>query len=141
MDQVKSDALIDDRFTMQLYAGFALVALLLAGVGIYGLMAFTVSQRTQEIGVRMALGASRANVARLIVRQGAILASAGLLLGTGGAIAVGRAMQNTLYGVGALDGGVIAAVALVLFATALVASYLPARRAARIEPMQALRSE
>jgi putative ABC transport system permease protein len=141
MDQVKSDALIDDRFTMQLYAGFALVALLLAGVGIYGLMAFTVSQRTQEIGVRMALGASRANVARLIVRQGAILAFAGLLLGTGGAIAVGRAMQNTLYGVGALDGGVIAAVALVLFATALFASYLPARRAARIEPMQALRSE
>jgi hypothetical protein len=71
MDRVKSDALVDDRFTMQLYAGFALAALLLAAVGIYGLMAFTVSQRTQEIGIRMALGASRGNVARLIIRQAA----------------------------------------------------------------------
>ena len=141
MDQVKHDALTDDRFTMQLYAGFALVALLLAAVGIYGLMAFTVSQRTQEIGIRMALGASRANVARLIVRQGALLALIGLVLGVGGAILVGREMQSTLYGVGALDGSVIAAVAAILFTTSVVASYLPARRAASIDPMKALRSE
>lgn len=141
MDQVKSDALNDDRFTMQLYAGFAFVALILAAVGIYGLMAFTVSQRTQEIGIRMALGASRANVARLIVRQGAVLAAIGLALGVGGSIAVGRQMQSTLYGVGALDVSVIASVAAILFATALIASYLPARRASSIDPMQALRSE
>jgi putative ABC transport system permease protein len=141
MDQVKKDALNDDRFTMDLYAGFAFVALVLAAVGIYGLMAFTVSQRTQEIGIRMALGASRANVVRLIVRQGAMLTSIGLVLGVGGSIAVGRQMQSTLYGVGALDVSVIASVAAILFATALVASYLPARRASSIDPMQALRSE
>jgi len=104
-------------------------------------MAFTVSERTQEIGIRMALGASRGNVARLIVRQGAMLALIGLGIGVGGAVLVGREMQNTLYGVGSLDVSVIAAVATVLFATALFASYLPARRAASIDPMQALRSE
>jgi putative ABC transport system permease protein len=141
MDQIKSDALTDDRFTMELYAGFAFVALLLAAVGIYGLMAFTVSERTQEIGIRMALGASRGNVARLIIRQGAILALIGLAIGVGGAVLVGREMQNTLYGVGSLDLSVIAAVAAVLLATALFASWLPARRAASIDPMQALRSE
>jgi putative ABC transport system permease protein len=141
MDQVKGENLSDDRFTMQLYAGFALVALLLAAVGIYGLMAFTVSQRTQEIGIRMALGAGRANIARLIVRQGALLALIGLIFGAGGSIFVGRAMQSTLYGVAALDASVIGAVAAVLFTTALLASYLPARRAASIDPMQALRSE
>ena len=89
----------------------------------------------------MALGASRANVARLIVRQGAVLAAIGLALGVGGSIAVGRQMQSTLYGVGALDVSVIASVAAILFATALIASYLPARRASSIDPMQALRSE
>jgi len=141
MDQIKSDALTDDRFTMQLYASFALVALLLAAVGIYGLMAFTVSQRTQEIGIRMALGASRANVASLIVRQGAVLALIGLTLGVGGSVLVGREMQSTLYGVGSLDLSVIGAVAAILFTTSLVASYMPARRAASIDPMQALRSE
>jgi putative ABC transport system permease protein len=141
MDQVKSEALTDDRFSMELYAGFALVALLLAAVGIYGLMSFTVTQRTQEIGIRMALGASRANVARLIVRQGALLSLVGLTIGVGGAVLVGREMQSTLYGVGSLDLSVIAAVAVVLFTTALFASYLPAKRAASIDPMQALRSE
>jgi len=141
MDQVKSDAFTDDRFTMELYAGFALVALVLAAVGIYGLMSFTVSQRTQEIGVRMALGASRGNVTQLILRQGVLLALFGLVLGLGGAIAVGRAMQSTLYGIGTLDSLVIASVAVILFITALFASYLPARRAASINPMQALRSE
>jgi len=141
MDQIKSEALTDDRFSMELYAGFALVALLLAAVGIYGLMSFTVTQRTQEIGIRMALGASRGNVARLIVRQGAVLSLVGLAIGVGGAVLVGREMQSTLYGVGSLDLAVIAAVAVVLFTTALFASYLPARRAASIDPMQALRSE
>jgi putative ABC transport system permease protein len=141
MDQVRSDALVDDRFTMQLYAGFAFIALLLAAVGVYGLMAFTVSQRTQEIGIRMALGASRGNVARLIIRQAATLALIGLLLGAVGAVLVGRAMQSTLYGVGALDLSVIAAVSAVLLLTALLASWLPARRASSIEPMQALRIE
>ncbi len=141
MDEVKDKLLVQDRFTLLLYGGFALLALLLAAVGIYGVMAFTVSQRTQEIGLRIALGASRSNVTGLLVKEGSILASIGLGLGIGGAVLVGRTMRSTLYGVGALDFFVIASVAAVFFATALLASYLPARRAAGIDPMQALRTE
>jgi putative ABC transport system permease protein len=141
MDEVKDKLLVGDRFTLLLFASFALLALLLAAVGIYGLMAFTVSQRTQEIGLRIALGASQNNVTGLIVREGSILAFIGLALGIGGAVLVGRTMQSTLYGVQALDLFVLATVAIVLFATALLASYLPARRAAGIDPMQALRTE
>jgi putative ABC transport system permease protein len=138
---VKEKLLVGDRFTLLLYGGFALLALVLAAVGIYGLMAFTVSQRTQEIGLRIALGASRNNVTSLIVGEGSILALTGLGLGIGGAVLVGRTMQSTLYGVQALDLYVIAAVTIVLLVTALLASYLPARRAAGIDPMQALRNE
>jgi putative ABC transport system permease protein len=141
MDEVKEKLLVGDRFTLLLYGGFALLALVLAAVGIYGLMAYTVSQRTQEIGLRIALGASRNNVTRLIVGEGSILALIGLGLGIGGAVLVGRAMQSTLYGVQALDLFVIASVTAVLLVTALLASYLPARRAAGIDPMQALRNE
>jgi putative ABC transport system permease protein len=141
MDEVKEKLLVGDRFTLLLYGSFALLALVLAAVGIYGLMAFTVSQRTQEIGLRIALGASRNNVTSLIVGEGSILALIGLGLGIGGAVLVGRTMQSTLYGVQALDLFVIASVTAVLLATALLASYLPARRAAGIDPMQALRTE
>ena len=141
MDEVKEKLLVGDRFTLLLYGSFALLALVLAAVGIYGLMAFTVSQRTQEIGLRIALGASRNNVTGLIVGEGSILALIGLALGIGGAVLVGRTMQSTLYGVQALDLYVIAAVTVALLATALLASYLPARRAAGIDPMQALRNE
>jgi len=141
MDEVKEKLLVGDRFTLLLYGSFALLALMLAAVGIYGLMAFTVSQRTQEIGLRIALGASRNNVTSLIVGEGSILALIGLGLGIGGAVLVGRTMQSTLYGVQALDLFVIASVTAVLLATALLASYLPARRAAGIDPMQALRTE
>jgi putative ABC transport system permease protein len=141
MDEVKEKLLVGDRFTLLLYAGFALLALVLAAVGIYGLMAYTVSQRTQEIGLRIALGASRNNVTSLIVGEGSILALIGLGLGVGGAVLVGRTMQSTLYGVRALDLFVIASVTVILFVTALLASYLPARRAAGIDPMQALRNE
>jgi putative ABC transport system permease protein len=141
MDEVKEKLLVGDRFTLLLYGSFALLALVLAAVGIYGLMAFTVSQRTQEIGLRIALGASRNNVTGLIVGEGSILALIGLGLGIGGAVLVGRTMQSTLYGVQALDLFVIAVVTVVLLVTALLASYLPARRAAGIDPMQALRNE
>lgn len=141
MDQVKTEALGEDRYTMVLFAGFAAVALVLAAVGIYGLMAFAVAQRTNEIGLRLALGASRVNVIWLILREASLLAAAGLGIGLVGAALVGRTMRNTLYGVGATDFSVIVTVGLLLFGTALVASYLPARRAARIDPMDALRSE
>lgn len=141
LDEVKSLMLADDRFTMNLYASFAIVALLLAAVGIYGVMAFTVAQREHEIGLRMALGASRGNVVGLVLKEALVLALIGLGLGLVGAFFVGRAMHSTLYGVGPLDYAPVAAVALALLCASLVASWLPARRAAAVEPMKALRSE
>src|SRR5580698_10059670 len=101
MDQVKFEALGEDRYTMVLFACFAAVALLLAGVGIYGLMAYAVAQRTQEIGLRLALGSSRPRVIWLVLKEASVLAAIGLAIGVGGAVIVGRAMQTTLYGVGA----------------------------------------
>jgi putative ABC transport system permease protein len=141
MEEVKSLVLADDRFTMLLYASFALVALSLAAVGIYGVMAFTVAQREHEIGLRMALGASRGNVVRMILKEGMTLALVGLGLGLIGAYFVGQALQSSLYGVGKLDSTAIGAVALVLFSAAMLASWIPARRAASVQPMQALRGE
>jgi putative ABC transport system permease protein len=141
MDQVKNESLAEDKFTMRLFASFAALALLLAAVGIYGLMAYTVSQRTQEIGLRLALGAGKSNVRSLILKEASLLACIGLGIGIGGALLVGRTMQTTLYGVGAMDISVLLCVTAILFLTALLASYLPARRAASIDPMQALRTE
>lgn len=141
MEEVKNESLSEDRFTMVLFAGFAVVALLLAAVGIYGLMAFAVSQRTQELGLRLALGASKYRVIWLILKEASWLASIGLGIGLAGSALVGRLMQTGLYGIAALDFTVIASVAVILFVTALFASYLPARRAAAIDPMQALRTD
>jgi len=126
---------------MSLFVAFAAVALLLASIGIYGVMAFTVAQREHELGLRMALGASRGRIVRLVLKEATLLAVAGLAIGLVAAFFVGRAMQNMLYGVGKLDFGAVAAVALVLFAASLLASWLPARRAAAVEPMKALRTE
>lgn len=141
MDQVKTELLAEDRYTMVLFACFAAVALLLAAVGIYGLMAYAVSQRTQEIGLRLALGAGKSRVLLLILKEASLLATIGLGIGLAGAVLVGRTMRTTLYGVGAMDLSVIVSVAAILFVTALFASYLPARRAASIDPMQALRTD
>jgi ABC-type antimicrobial peptide transport system permease subunit len=141
LDDIKSLMLADDRFTMSLFAAFAAVALLLASIGIYGVMAFTVAQREHELGLRMALGASRSKVVHLVLREAMLLAMAGLGIGLVASFFVGRTMQNMLYGVGKLDFGAIAAVAIVLLAASLLASWLPARRAASVEPMRALRTE
>jgi putative ABC transport system permease protein len=141
LDQVKQESLGEDRYTMVLFACFALVALLLAAVGIYGLMAFAVSQRTSEIGLRLALGASRLNVIGLVLKEASVLAVIGLAIGLVGSVFVGNTMRTTLYGVAAMDFAVIFAVGVLLLVTALFASYLPARRAAMIDPMQALRTE
>jgi predicted permease len=141
LDDVKSLMLGDDRFTMTLYLAFAVVALLLAAIGIYGVMAFTVAQREHEIGLRMALGASRGNVVNLVLKEALVLALVGLGLGLVGAYFVGRAMQSTLYGVGSLDFTAVGAVALVLLSASLLASWIPARRAAGVPPMRALRTE
>ncbi len=141
MDQVHDERLIGDRFTLLLYVGFAVLALALAGVGIYGVIAFSVGQRTHEIGIRMALGAGRDRVLRMILREGAVLACVGSILGLGGAYLVGRAMHSMLFGIGTFDLTAFSAVSALLLVAALSASYMPARRAASIEPMQALRSE
>jgi putative ABC transport system permease protein len=141
MDQVKNESLAEDRYTMVLFASFAAVALLLAAVGIYGLMAYAVSQRTQEIGLRLALGAGKQRVVLLILKEASLLATIGLGIGLVGSVLVGRTMRTTLYGVGTMDFSVIVSVAVILFLTSLLASYLPARRAASIDPMQALRTD
>ncbi|HZZ17274.1 MAG TPA: ABC transporter permease, partial [Candidatus Sulfotelmatobacter sp.] len=141
MDQLLDRALLGDQFIASLFGSFALIALSLAGVGIYGVMAFGVAQRTHEIGLRMALGADKRQVLGLVLREGFSLALGGLGLGLVGAMILGRAMQTTLYGVGTVDMGPFAVVAVVLLAAALLACYVPARRAARVDPMVALRYE
>ncbi|MDP2997959.1 MAG: ABC transporter permease [Bryobacterales bacterium] len=129
------------RFTMVVLAAFAGVALVLAGVGLYSVLAYSVSLRTREIGVRVALGADPRSVARLVVRQGLALTLIGVGVGLAGAFALTRLMASLVFGVSATDPYTFAAVALLLIAVAVAASYLPARRAARIDPMEALRAE
>jgi putative ABC transport system permease protein len=141
MDQILDRSLLGDQFIAALFGSFAGTALLLAAMGIYGVMAFGVAQRTHEIGLRIALGAGKEQVLRLILREGLLLVTAGLGLGLFGAYFLGRAMQSTLYGVGTIDLGAFCAVAMILLASALLACYLPARRATRIDPMVALRYE
>jgi putative ABC transport system permease protein len=141
MEVLKDTLFVSDRFILLLYGGFALVALVLAAVGIYGVIAFGVSQRTHEIGLRMALGARGTNVERLILKEGLVLALIGLGVGAIGAFFIGKAMESTLYGVQGTDPLVLTSVAILLVVTALLACYLPARRAAAIDPMQALRAD
>ncbi len=141
MDHVVSESRAGDRFGTVLYGSFAAVALLLAALGIYGVIVFLVEQRTHEIGLRMALGAGRVEVLRLVLGEGMALAGCGLVLGLVGAWLVGRAMQSMLYGVTAFDFGAFGAVGAVLLASALVACYVPAQRAAGVDPMIALRQE
>jgi len=141
MDRILSESLSFDRFGLALYGSFAALALLLASVGIYGVMAFAVAERAHEFGVRMSLGAARGQILNLVLREGVTLALIGLGLGLVGAYLVGRAMQSTLYGVSALDAGTFGAVVVALLISSLLACYLPARRAAKTDPMIALRAE
>jgi len=129
------------RFTTLLLATFAIVAVILAGIGIYGVLAYVVSQRTREIGVRLAVGASPRDVVRLIVREGALLSIVGLAAGGIGAVAATRVLASLLFGVTSTDPATFVAVAIGLAAIALAASYVPARRAARVDPMLALRTD
>jgi putative ABC transport system permease protein len=138
MNDVVANSLGTRRVSMQLFAVFACAALLLAALGIYGVMAYSVTQRTQEIGIRMALGAQRSDVLALVIRQGMTLTVTGVIVGLAGAFALTRLMANLLFGVAAIDPLTFVAIPLLLLFVALVACYLPARRAARLNPTVAL---
>ena len=141
MEQVVGRSIEERRFTMLLLASFATVAVLLAAIGVYGVLAYLVSQRTQEIGVRLAIGAAPEDVVRLFLREGVTLAASGLAAGLIGALAAGRALNALLFGVTSTDPVTYVAVAGALGLAALAASYAPARRAARVDPMTALRAD
>ena len=138
MDDVVANSLGTRRVSMQLFAVFAIAALLLAALGIYGVMAYSVTQRTHEIGLRMALGAQRSDVLSLVIRQGMTLTGIGVIVGLAGAFALTRVIGNLLYGVTATDPATFVAIPLLLLFVALLACYLPARRAARLDPIRAL---
>jgi putative ABC transport system permease protein len=139
MEQRVYESIANDRFNTLLFGTFAGVALLLAAVGIYGVMSFVVAERRQEIGIRLALGAGRPRVLRSVLRDGMLTAVAGTALGSIGAYFVGRAMEGLVYGVGRVNWATFTVVALTLTATALVACLVPASRAARVDPLVALR--
>ena len=141
MEKIVTDSMASRRFAMILLGGFAALALLLACVGIYGVMAYLVSQRTQEVGIRMALGARRSDVLLFVFKGGAKLAAVGMTIGVLSAIGLTRLMGQLLYQVSPTDPMVIATVCVLLMLVALAACFLPARRAASIEPMKALRTE
>ena len=133
--------LFEERLVARLSGFFALLALVLACVGLYGLLSYEVSGRTREIGIRMTLGAHQGNVLKLVLRQGIVLAIAGAAVGIGVALGVTRYLASMLYNVRASDPVTIAGVAILLTLVALAACYIPARRATRVDPMVALRHE
>jgi putative ABC transport system permease protein len=141
MTEVVATALATPRLTGFLLGAFAAIALALAAVGIYGVLAYLVSQRTQEIGIRLAIGADRREVLKMILRQGVILAVGGIAAGVGAALLLTRLMQSLLYEITPSDPITFVVVGVVLFVVALVASYLPAWRATRVSPLIALRTQ
>jgi putative ABC transport system permease protein len=139
IDEIVSESLAIDRFSVVLFASFGALGLILAAVGIYGVMAFAVAQRTHEFGVRMALGAQRTRVIKMVLKEGTILAVGGTLIGLSGAYLVGRVMQAMLFGVDAFDVRAFSAASGLLIVAALLACWFPAWRASRVEPLEALR--
>jgi putative ABC transport system permease protein len=141
MEQVVSDSTAQPRFYLVLLGTFGIVALILAAVGIYGVMSYSVSRRTHEIGIRMALGAGEGNVLKLVTGQGMLLALMGAAAGLAGALLLTRLMSSLLYGVRPTDALTFVAVSLLLVSVAILGSYIPARRATKVDPMVALRHE
>ena len=141
MDQRLSESIAPQRFNALLIGVFAVVALGLGAVGIYGVLAYSVTQRTHEIGIRMALGAQHQDVVELVLRHGVLLVVFGIGLGVAGALAMTQFLSSLLYGVKPTDPLTFIAVSLILTSVALMASYIPARRATKVDPMVALRHE
>ena len=141
MEEAIHRALWENRIWVSLMTVFASLALIIAAVGIYGVMAYSVAQRTQEIGIRMALGAARQDVLRLVVGQAMRLTIIGVGIGLAGAYAVTRLMASVLFGVSATDPPTFIGVTVILGLSAVIAAWLPAERATRVDPMVALRSE
>jgi putative ABC transport system permease protein len=141
MEDVVSDATARTRFDTLLMTVFGAVSMLLTAIGVYGLIAYMVEQRTREMGIRIALGAPAAAVRNSVVMQGMKLAAVGIVLGVAGALALGRVLAGFLFGVTARDPLVFLATSLVVAFAAFVATLLPARRASRVDPVVALRSE
>ena len=141
MDELVAESIGSSRFYATLVAIFAGLALVLAAVGIYGVMSYAVAQRTQEIGVRLALGAAERQIFGLVVGESLKLAAVGLALGLAGSLAVGKALGGMLFGVAGTDLATFAGTAALLVVVAFLAAYVPARRAMRIDPMVALRDD
>jgi putative ABC transport system permease protein len=141
MDHLLEESLGGEKFGAVLFGGFAFIALALAAFGIYGVMSFAVAQRTREIGLRMALGAGEGQVMKLIMKEGMTLGIIGLLIGLLGSYGIGRLMKSMLYGIGSIDSLAFSAVATILLLSALIACYIPARRATHVDPMAALRDQ
>ena len=141
MERLLSSSVAREQFSMLLLGLFAVVALLLASVGVYGVISYSISQRTAELGIRMAIGATPAEVRRLVLMQGARLAGWGVLSGVVGALALSRVMASQLYGVSSTDPWIFGGVPLTLAVVAMIATYLPALRASRIDPVEALQGE
>ena len=136
-----SDSVAQPRFRTLLLSAVAVITLVLAMIGLYGVIAYSTSQRTSEIGLRMAIGAQRADVVGLVLKEGARLAIAGIVIGIAGSYWATRLLASFLYGVTATDVTAFAGAATALFVVAIAATYIPARRAARVDPMTALRTE
>jgi ABC-type antimicrobial peptide transport system permease subunit len=134
MDEVASSSAALARLAMRLLGGFALVALVLAAIGIYGVMAYSVRRRTRELGTRVALGASKGDIVRLVMREGLAITASGLAIGILGGLVAARALSAVLYDVPPADPLALSAAAIVLAVTAMTACYLPARRASQVDP-------
>jgi putative ABC transport system permease protein len=141
LTQIKAESVAPDRLQSLLLTVFAIIAVVLSALGIYGVISYSVVQRTHEIGIRAALGATTGDVLRLILRGGMLLSGLGLLLGFGGALGLTRLLQTLLFGIGPRDPVTIAAVAGILACVAMLACYIPARRASKVDPVVALRYE